>query len=88
MQLYQGINRYICLQANKCEVSIFIMNVEQYLLRSRRKRDSLKHVYIVYFHVQKDWKGEKRNAIDSCFSVSETKDSTVGLTYGNILYYM
>ena len=54
MQLYQGINRYVCLQANKCEVSIFIMNVEQYLLRSRRKRDSLKHVYIVYFHVQKD----------------------------------
>ena len=48
MQLYQGINRYICLQANKCEVSIFIMNVEQYLLRSRRKRVPQTRLYCLF----------------------------------------
>ena len=49
-------------------------------------KESLKHVYIVYFHVQKDWKGEKRNAIDSCFSVNEARPPRQ--VWHTVIYYI
>ena len=37
------------------EDSIFIVNVEQYVLRSIRKQ-----IYSVYFYVDKFWRGEEK----------------------------
>ena len=54
---------WFCFQANKSndEDSIFIVNVQQYSLYPDKK-DSGKHVYIVYFsRIRKFWRREKRD---------------------------
>ena len=58
MQLKRGIIKY-CFQSNKnfiewmSEDSIIIMNVEQHLLRSRRKKNLPKTLTLFKFHVHK-----------------------------------
>ena len=43
------------------EDSIFIMNVEHLLLRSRRKILLKTHLYCLFFRVCKFWRGEKKD---------------------------